>query len=75
MKSHSVRITVSKDKNYYWCSCGLSEPKPFCDGSHKDDEKGRKLIHYMSTQDRFINFCTRKKTNHPLICDGSHNKK
>ena len=21
---------------YYWCSCGLSEKQPFCDGHHKD---------------------------------------
>lgn len=20
---------------YHWCSCGFSQSKPFCDGSHK----------------------------------------
>ena len=31
-------IQVEKDKNYAWCSCGLSEKQPFCDGKHKTIE-------------------------------------
>ncbi len=23
-------------KKYYWCSCGMSDKQPFCDGSHKN---------------------------------------
>ena len=38
----------------------------------QDDEKGRKPIHYMSPQDKFISFCTCKKTEHAPICDGNH---
>ena len=52
--------------------CGLSKSQPFCDASHKDDEKGRKPIHYMSPQDKFISFCTCKRTEHAPICDGNH---
>ena len=72
MKIRSIRIAVSKEKSYYWCSCGLSKTQPFCDGSHKDDNKGRKPIHYMSSQDKFISFCTCKKTKFLPIYDGSH---
>ena len=61
MKSPSIKIAVNKDKSYYRCSCGLSKSQPFCDGSHRDDEKGRKPVHYMSPQDKFISFCTCKK--------------
>lgn len=23
------------DQKYNWCSCGMSDKQPFCDGSHK----------------------------------------
>ena len=72
MKSPAIKVTVKKDKSYYWCSCGLSKSQPFCDGSHKNDEKNRKPIHYMSPQDKFISFCTCKRTEHTPICDGNH---
>ena len=28
-------IKVEKGKTYFWCSCGLSQKQPFCDGTHK----------------------------------------
>ena len=72
MKSPAMRVTVKKNKSYYWCSCGLSTKKPFCDGSHRDDEQGRKPVHYLSPQDKLISFCSCQKTQHQPICDGSH---
>jgi len=29
-------VEVEKDKRYSWCTCGLSQEQPFCDGSHKE---------------------------------------
>ena len=29
-----LAIDLEKDKEYYFCSCGLSVSQPFCDGSH-----------------------------------------
>ena len=34
-------VFVEVDKRYSWCSCGLSQNQPFCDGTHK--EKGESL--------------------------------
>ena len=36
--SFPIAIQVEKDKNYAWCTCGLSEKQPFCDGKHKEIE-------------------------------------
>ena len=30
-----VKVHLQKGKDYYWCVCGLSKDKTFCDGSHK----------------------------------------
>ena len=67
MQSPSIRIAVSKNKSYYWCICDLSKSQPFCDDSHKNDEQGRKPIHYVSPQDSFLSFYTCKKTNHKHV--------
>lgn len=31
-------LMVLEAGTYYWCSCGKSNNKSFCDGSHKDSE-------------------------------------
>jgi CDGSH-type Zn-finger protein len=28
-------VELEKGKPYFWCTCGLSQKRPFCDGSHK----------------------------------------
>ena len=28
-------VDVESGKTYYYCTCGLSENQPFCNGSHK----------------------------------------
>ena len=75
MKNFSIKITTSKDKSYYCCSCNLSKTQPFYNDPHRDDKKGRKSVHYISLQNTFINFCVCKKTNHSQFCDAGHNKK
>ena len=29
------KVKVEKGKIYSWCTCGLSNKQPFCDGAHK----------------------------------------
>ncbi|CAD2214510.1 glutamate synthase domain protein [Angomonas deanei] len=67
---------LEKDKEYYWCTCGLSAKQPFCDGAHKKynekhntelkplkfkaDATGKKLL------------CGCKNTEKGPYCDLSH---
>ena len=67
------KVTVKKDRTYFWCACGLSKKQPFCDGSHKKENKYQS-VKYLAEDDKEMFFCGCKKTNHPPFCDGSHSK-
>ncbi|WHQ47196.1 MAG: CDGSH iron-sulfur domain-containing protein [Candidatus Midichloria sp.] len=67
---HSIKIEIEGGKAYYWCSCGLSNSQPFCDGSHKDT--GFLPIEYKTEESRIIRFCGCKYSKKGAICDGSH---
>ena len=30
-----IKTKLEKDRPYFWCTCGLSEKQPLCDGKHK----------------------------------------
>ena len=40
----------------------------------QDDEQGRKPLEYTAVSNRFISFCTCKKTDLAPLCDASHRK-
>ena len=56
------KIKVEKDKTYFWCSCGLSQKQPFCDGTHKKEGKF-KSIKYVAFSDKVVFFVVVKKLN------------
>ena len=33
-----IAVDAIKDKRYAWCSCGLSDKQPFCNGAHRGFE-------------------------------------
>ena len=66
-------VHAEKGKTYFWCSCGLSQKQPFCDGSHKKERKFKSLK-YLATESQKIFFCGCKMSNNPPFCDGSHSK-
>ena len=67
------KIKVERDKIYFWCSCGLSQKQPFCDGSHKKEGKF-KSVKYVASSEKVVFFCGCKKTKGVPYCDGSHAK-
>ena len=67
------KIKVRKSETYFWCSCGLSQKQPFCDGSHKKEGKFKSLK-YLATESKDVFFCGCKMTNNQPLCDGSHAK-
>ena len=67
------KVKVEKDKTYFWCTCGLSQKQPFCDGSHRKEGKFKSLK-YLATENKDEFFCGCKMTSHQPLCDGSHSK-
>lgn len=31
-----IKVSLTKDSEYYFCTCGQSKNQPFCDGSHAE---------------------------------------
>lgn len=68
-------------KTYAWCTCGLSEKQPFCDGKHKTlayEENGETIMPFKSMKvtlekEAEVWLCHCKQTETPPYCDGSHN--
>jgi CDGSH-type Zn-finger protein len=68
-----IAVTVEKDKNYAWCTCGLSSKQPFCDGKHKEIEgMPYKPLVMKFEEEKEIWFCQCKHTKNAPFCDGSH---
>lgn len=66
-------VKVEPGKIYAWCTCGISEKQPFCDGQHKNIEGlPYKSLKVEFTEEKEVWFCNCKKTKNPPYCDGSH---
>lgn len=55
---------------YAWCSCGLSNNQPYCDGSHKPTSF--KPVIEKVTEEKKVAWCGCKQTGNAPFCDGSH---
>jgi CDGSH iron-sulfur domain-containing protein 3 len=57
---------------YYWCSCGLSQKQPFCDGAHQ----GTPFVPVMFRLDKKqqVSLCQCKLTVTQPFCNGIHKK-
>lgn len=65
-----VKVSVENGKDYWWCTCGLSEDQPFCNGSHKGTGFSPKK--YTADKDGDVWFCQCKHSASGALCDGSH---
>ena len=63
-------VAVEAGKSYYWCSCGLSDTQPFCNGAHKGS--GMTPVKYEATETKTVYLCGCKHTKNPPFCDGTH---
>ena len=53
-----------------FCTCGLSQKQPYCDGSHKDTGFTPEIIEL--TESKKVAWCGCKKSRKGAFCDGSH---
>ncbi len=58
--------------NYYWCSCGLSQNQPFCNGAHKGTEFTP--LPFEIKEAKPVALCLCKHTGKAPFCDGSHQR-
>lgn len=63
-------VDLEAGKTYAWCTCGLSEKQPFCDGSHRGTSFTP--LKFEATETKTAYMCTCKQTANPGFCDGSH---
>ena len=66
-------VELEEGKDYFFCTCGLGEKQPFCDGAHKKagDFKSHK---FTAEKTGTAYLCMCKHTQNPPFCDGSHSK-
>ena len=68
-----AKVEMEEGKRYAWCTCGLSENQPFCNGAHKGTEYRPNIIVCEEAKTAWL--CQCKMTSHPEgYCDRSHKK-
>mmetsp|Transcript_67455 Transcript_67455/g.93293 ORF Transcript_67455/g.93293 Transcript_67455/m.93293 type:complete len:152 (-) Transcript_67455:97-552(-) len=74
-KRGSYKVHMKPGETYFWCTCGLSEKQPFCDGSHSKQDDGYKPLKFVYDGEdkvRSICGCKMNKYSSGSICDRSH---
>jgi CDGSH iron-sulfur domain-containing protein 3 len=57
---------------YHWCSCGLSDNQPFCNGAHQTTKF--RPVTFELTETQKVALCLCKRTAKAPFCDGSHHQ-
>lgn len=65
-----IRVEIEKGNKYAWCSCGLSDNQPFCNGAHKGTDFSP--VVFVAEETKSVGLCTCKQTKNPGFCDGAH---
>ncbi len=67
-----LMVDFEEGKVYAWCTCGLSDKQPYCNGAHQGSDFSPLIIN--AEKDSKVALCTCKQTNNPPYCDGAHSK-
>ena len=70
--SNPVQVSLEKDKEYYYCTCGNSKDGVFCDGAHQGSDFAPTKFSVEENKDYYM--CSCKKTQGSPFCDGAHIK-
>jgi CDGSH-type Zn-finger protein len=58
----------------YYCTCGESANKPYCDGAHETKETGKSPIEHIVKEAKRLVICDCGHTGNSPFCDGAHSK-
>ncbi len=58
----------------YYCTCGKSANKPYCDGAHDRENTGKTPTEFLVQNKKRMAICDCGKTGNPPFCDGTHSK-
>ena len=48
------KISLEKDKTYFFCTCAHSAKYPFCDGSHKTGGTDKRSLSYVCDEAKTV---------------------
>jgi len=65
-----IAVELKEGHKYAWCSCGLSENQPWCNGAHKGTDFTPKVFVAEETKTAYM--CQCKAAKNPCFCDGTH---
>lgn len=65
-----VAVELEAGKTYAYCTCGLSDKQPFCNGAHRGTEFVP--MKFVAEETKTAYMCQCKHTSNPGFCDGSH---
>jgi len=65
-----AKVTLEKNKKYAWCTCGMSNKQPFCDGAHKGTDMRPHVFTAEASKDYYL--CNCKQSQNAPYCDGAH---
>ena len=64
------QVELEAGKKYAYCTCGISENQPFCDGKHKGTSFVPMVFEATETETAY--YCQCKHTSNAPKCDGPH---
>merc|ERR1711879_157494 len=67
-------VPVKAGEEYFWCSCGISKSKPFCDGSQAAKLPNgvcNVAVTFAHEVSELVNWCLCKETTTAPLCDGA----
>ena len=65
-----IKVDLEEGKRYAWCTCGLSDKQPYCNGAHKGTAF-RPMV-FVAQATKTAHLCQCKQTKNPGFCDGAH---
>ena len=68
--SKPIAVKLENNKEYYYCTCGKSEDKIFCNGAHQGTKFEPKVFSVQKDDTYYL--CPCKKSDSEPFCDGAH---